>query len=84
MTGDVLTLEGDPQPDEPLIRAVMKNGRRLSAPATLEEIRRQAAGELRRLPSPLRDLRDSPPYPVTVAPALHELAMAVDREVIQN
>ncbi len=84
MTGDVLTLEGDPQPGEPLIRAVMKNGRRLSAPVTLEEIRRQAAGELRRLPAPLRDLRDSPPYPVTVAPALHELAMAVDREVIQN
>jgi nicotinate phosphoribosyltransferase len=84
MTGDILTLEGDPQQGDPLIRPVMKNGERLHSPLTLDEIRRHAAEELGRLPPSLRELRDSPPYPVTVAPALRELAMAVDREVIQN
>ena len=84
MTGDVLTLEGDRQPGEPLLHPVMKNGKRLHAPSTLEEIRRHAAEELGRLPLSLRELRDSSRYPVTVAPALHELAMAVDRELIQN
>jgi len=84
MTGDILTLEGDPQQGDPLIRPVMKNGKRLHPPLTLEEIRRHAAEELGRLPPFLHELRDSPPYPVSIAPALHELAMAVDREVMEN
>ena len=84
MTGDILTLEGDPQQGTPLIRPVMKNGKRLHAPPALDEIRRHAAEELGRLPPSLRELRDTPPYPVIVAPALHDLAIAVDREVIQN
>jgi hypothetical protein len=32
----------------------------------------------------LRELENAPPYPVTVAPALRELAVVVDRGVIQN
>ena len=84
MTGDSLTLEDDPQPGKPLIQPVMRNGQRVLAPATLEAIRRHAADELGRLSSPLRELTDSPPYPVTIAPALRELAVAVDRGVIQN
>ncbi len=84
ITGDVLTLEDDPQPGRPLIQPVMRNGKRLRDPETLDEIRRRAADELARLPSPLRRLEHAPPYPVVVAPALRELAMAVDRELIQN
>ncbi len=84
MSGDVLTLEGDPQPGTPLIQPAMRNGKRLRAPETLDEIRRRAAEELARLPSPLRQLELAPPHSVTVAPALRELAMAVDRELIQN
>ena len=84
MTGDVLTLETDRQPGEALIRPVMRNGKRVHAPETLEDIRRRAAEQLQRLPRRLRELEDAPPYPVTVAPALRELAVAVDRGVIQN
>ncbi|MBI3777610.1 MAG: nicotinate phosphoribosyltransferase [Gammaproteobacteria bacterium] len=84
MTGDVLTLEDDPQPGRPLIQPVMRNGKRLHAPETLDEIRRRAADELARLPLPLRQLEHAPPHLVAVAPALRELAMAVDRELIQN
>jgi nicotinate phosphoribosyltransferase len=78
MVGDTLTLEGDPQEGEPLIRPVMQHGKRLQAAETLETIRERTARELARLPEALRDLRETPPYPVTVAPALHDLARAVD------
>jgi nicotinate phosphoribosyltransferase len=84
MTGDVLTLETDPQPGEALIQPTMRNGKRVRAPETLEDIRRRAAEQLQRLPPHLRELEDAPPYPVTVAPALRELAVAVDHGVIQN
>ena len=84
MTGDVLTLETDSQPGEALIQPMMRNGKRVHAPETLEDIRRRAAEQLQRLPRHLRELEDAPPYPVTVAPALRELAVAVDRGVIQN
>lgn len=84
MTGDVLTLETDPQPGEALIRPMMRNGKRVQALEMLEDIRRHVAGQLQRLPQQLRELEDAPPYPVTIAPALRELAVAVDRGDIQN
>jgi len=84
MTSDVLTLETDPQPGEALILPVMRNGKRVQAPETLTDIRRRAAEQLQKLPRRLRELEDASPYPVTVAPALRELAVAVDRGVIQN
>ena len=84
MTGDILTLEGDPQQGEPLIQLVMKDGKRLRSAEKLDDIRRRATEELRRLPPHLRALKETPPYPVTVAQALHDLALAVDRGVIQN
>jgi len=79
MLGDVLTVEGDAQPGEPLIRPVMRGGRRLAPAEPLAEIRARAARELAALPEPLRALETRPAYPVTVAPALRRLADAVDR-----
>ncbi|MGA9032883.1 MAG: nicotinate phosphoribosyltransferase [Sulfuricaulis sp.] len=84
MTGDVLTLETDPQPGDALILPVMRNGKRVQAPETLMDTRRHAAEQLQRLSRRLRELEVAPPYPVTVAPALRELAVAVDHGVIQN
>lgn len=80
MAGDVLTIEGDKQEGEALIRPAMRAGRRLAAAEPLEAIRARAAAELARLPAHLRGLSEAPPYPVAVAPALEELARAVDRE----
>ena len=56
MSGDVLSLEDDRQPGEPLIQPVMQGGRRLAPSPTLAEIRARAARELARLPEPLRQL----------------------------
>jgi nicotinate phosphoribosyltransferase len=79
MAGDVLSVEDDEQPGEPLIQAVMRAGRRLGSPRTLAEIRARAARELERLPDPLRSLDSAAPYPVKHADALRRLSDEVDR-----
>jgi len=78
MARDVVTLENDPQPGEPLLFPVMRGGRRLAPPLSLADVRRHAAENLARLPEPLRRL-DAFDYRVEIAPALHELAAEVDR-----
>ena len=78
MARDVVTLESDAQPGEPLLVPVMRGGRRLTQASSLPDIRRHAAANLSRLPEPLRRL-EAYDYPVEIAPALHELAAEVDR-----
>ena len=79
MTGDILTLEDDPQQGEPLLQLVMRAGQRLHPAPPLSEVRQYAAAELARLPEYLRRLETEPPYEVSIARALHELTDAVDR-----
>lgn len=78
MVHDVVTLESDVQPGEPLLIPVMRGGRRLTPAPTLADSRSHAASSLARLPEPLRRLAAFD-YPVALAPALRELAAAVDR-----
>jgi nicotinic acid phosphoribosyltransferase len=78
MAADTLTLAGASAPGEPLLQPVMRAGRRLTPPRTLQDIRRTAAALLASLPDDLRDLSSSGAYPVTIAPCLHLLAAEVD------
>jgi nicotinate phosphoribosyltransferase len=80
MSGDLLTLEGDAQPSEPLLAPVMRGGRRLPGLETLERARDRARGQLALLPEALRSLEPAPAYPVTVSNTLTALAAEVDRE----
>jgi nicotinate phosphoribosyltransferase len=81
MCEDVLTLETDPQEGEPLLRPVMRAGRRIGPLPSLAEARARAAAELARLPEALRGLEPGPPYPVRVTPALRALAREVDERM---
>ena len=65
---DVVTVEGDAQPGEPLIVPVMRAGKRLPQPS-LAESRERCLKDLARLPAPS----------VEIAPALRALADEVDR-----
>jgi nicotinate phosphoribosyltransferase len=78
MCGDVLSLEGDRQPGEPLMQLVMQGGRRVAPSPTLAEIRARAARELARLPEPMRRLEPGTSYPVEIGEALRRLAGDVD------
>jgi nicotinate phosphoribosyltransferase len=81
MAGDVLTVDGDRQAGEPLLRPVMRGGRLLEPLPDLAASRRHSAAELQRLPPALGRLEPGPPYAVTVAPALLRLTEEADRHV---
>jgi nicotinate phosphoribosyltransferase len=74
IAGDVISLENAPRDGESLIVPVMKAGRRVRPPASLEDLRKRAAFELARLPEKLRGLQPARPYPVAISPELERLA----------
>ena len=76
---DVLTVEGDTQPGEPLLVPVMRGGVRVAAP-TLAQSRAYAAAQLERLPEAVRALDRGAAYPVYVTDMLRALAARVDAE----
>jgi nicotinate phosphoribosyltransferase len=78
LSSDIVTLENDIQPGEPLIIPVMQGGTRLQPAATLKEIRGHAAEGLARLPDALRRLQDPSKYHVEISGALKTLAAQVD------
>ncbi|HUI94758.1 MAG TPA: nicotinate phosphoribosyltransferase [Xanthobacteraceae bacterium] len=84
MAGDVVGLEDDVHPGEPLLRLVMQNGRRIETAPTLADVRAHAAGGLARLPEPLRALSAGPPYPVRVANSLMRLAAETDARIARQ
>ena len=83
MSRDVLTVEGDDQPGEPLLKPVMKAGRRIEPAPTLAEVRARAARQLEKLPEPLRSLDTEASYPVAIAEPLQRLTEETDRRLAQ-
>jgi nicotinate phosphoribosyltransferase len=79
MTRDVLTLETDPQEGERLIHPVLRDGKRVPDPPTLDDARKLAAFGLARLPTHLRELRTEPAFPVAIAASLQQPTEDLDR-----
>jgi nicotinate phosphoribosyltransferase len=73
MMRDVVTVEGERCEGEPLLVPVMRRGRRLEPPETMEALRRRARHQLDRLPPALRSLEPASAYPVAISPALRAL-----------
>jgi nicotinate phosphoribosyltransferase len=84
LRGDILTLEGDVQPGEPLLQPVMKAGRRIAPALPLEMIRQHARRQLASLPPPLRNLDRAQPYPVKITEALRSLGRSVDQRLSED
>jgi len=78
MRGDTVTLEDDPQPGEALLLPFMRKGERLAPAQSLAELRAHCRQQLAQLPEPLREIEKTASYPVTIAPALQQLAEEVD------
>lgn len=77
---DTVTLAGAPCQGQPLLKCVMKGGRRTAKPLMLNEIREYAEDQLSRLPVALRKLSDTPVYPVQISEELQALAKQVDAQ----
>lgn len=76
--GDTLALAEESLAGEPLLRPVMRDGRRLAPRPALAEARRAAAARIAALPEALRGLQPAPAsWPVTVSPALERHAREV-------
>jgi nicotinate phosphoribosyltransferase len=80
MMADILTVEHDSQEGEALLQVCVVAGRRVMPSPSLEALRRKTAAQLACLPKHLRQFKSDPPYPVTIAPALQQLAQEVDRQ----
>ena len=83
MAGDILSLADEKHDGMPLLLPVMRGGRRLSPPPSLDQMRVHAQQELERLPPVLRrlDLAAAASYPVTISEPLSSLAAEVDRRI---
>lgn len=72
---DTIAIHDEVHAGRPLLRPVMRNGRRIEdAVESMEEARARAAAELGRLPEPIRAIEPAPqPYTVRVSAALDRL-----------
>ena len=84
MSGDIISVETDKQPGQPLIEKVMQGGRRIRPSPALTEIRDRAARNLEQLPESLRRLEADASYPVKIADALIALTEEVDRRLAEQ
>jgi nicotinate phosphoribosyltransferase len=79
MAGDVITLETDFRPGEPLLVPVMKSGRRLAPPTRVQKIRDQVLKAMETLPVRLRSLDPGGVFQVEISSQLKALAAETDR-----
>ena len=75
---DVVALSDEPAEGAPLLRPVMRGGRRVEGFASLIDARARAAQALRQLPEPLRRL-ESGRIPVEISAGIRALADRMDR-----
>ncbi len=80
MCGDVIGLDGDDAPGTRLLLPVLRDGRRVEPPPSLESLRERTKRQMQMLPVALRGLSPAPPYPVSVSPSLRALADEVDAQ----
>jgi nicotinate phosphoribosyltransferase len=78
IAGDVVSLITEPLAGEPLLRPVVRDGRRVAGVPELDASRDHARKQLARLPQPLVPLEPFA-YPVEISPGLREMAAEFDR-----
>jgi nicotinate phosphoribosyltransferase len=78
MSGDTVTVENAPCAGQPLLQLVMQRGKTVAGQPTLIEAREYARRQLNGLPMSLRQLSNTPEYPVIISAELQALAKTVD------
>lgn len=70
---DVIALDGEDVPGDPLLVKVMDEGRIVYDPPRLEEIRQRTLNGLSQLPEKYKKLRNAPDYPVLLSSRLKKM-----------
>ncbi|WP_027149730.1 nicotinate phosphoribosyltransferase [Methylobacter tundripaludum] len=78
MSGDTVTVDNASCAGQPLLQLVMQGGKTLAGQSTLVEAREYARRQLNSLPMSLRQLSNTPEYPVIISAELQALARTVD------
>jgi nicotinate phosphoribosyltransferase len=78
MSGDTVTVDNAPCAGQALLQSVMKSGKTVAGQPTLVEAREYARRQLNGLPMSLRQLSNTPEYPVIISAELQALAKRVD------
>lgn len=79
LAGDTLALAEEVHPGEPLLREIMREGRRLGEPPSLVAAREHCRARVAELPDALRLLEDGPaPYPLMISEPLQALVARMD------
>jgi nicotinate phosphoribosyltransferase len=78
MSGDTVTVDNAPCADQPLLQWVMQCGKTVAGQPTLIEAREHTRRQLDSLPMSLRQLSNTPEYPVIISAELQALAKTVD------
>ncbi len=78
MSGDTVTVENAPCAGQALLQLVMQGGRTVARQPSLIEARAEAKRQLNGLPVSLRQLSNTPEYPVIISAELQALAKIVD------
>lgn len=82
---DIVTLEkNDPYDGQPLLEPVMLAGKRIHPKRPLHEIRQRTLAGYTRLPKVMTALETVSAYPVTISPALQDLAKQLDAEMMSR
>jgi len=80
--GDVIALEGEAAPGEPLLVPVMRAGRRITPEEPLKELQQRCRSQIALLPKPLRELGPAASaYPVRHSARLEALLAHVRERV---
>jgi len=79
MRGDVVALDSEMFPGQPLLVPVMRGGQRLQDPESLAKIRARVGQSMAALPDELRSLTRSEAYPVEISESVRALAGELDR-----
>lgn len=85
MSHDIVALaENDPYDGQPLLEPVMLAGQRIHPKRPLHDIRQQTLAGYTRLPKAMSTLETATAYPVTISPALQDLAKQLDAEMMSR
>src|SRR5678815_567487 len=84
MEGDTITAWGADQAGQPLLEAVLRQGKRVRPTEPLSKIRERSVRDRERLPEYLRVLENNTPYPIRIAPALEDLAKQADEAITRR